>query len=235
MTKKEILDFAESELHTELSPIELLEVLAKKFPNKVCFSTSLGIEDQLITHFIFRNEIPIDIFTLQTGRLFEETEHLLIETQTKYRKKIAIFEPKLNKVKELENEKGKFSFYESVENRKECCFIRKVEPLNRALENYTIWVTGIRAEHSENRQNMPLFEWDEAHQMLKVHPLLHWTFEEVKEQIYLHQIPYNPLHDKGFVSIGCKPCTRAIKEGEDFRAGRWWWENNSKKECGLHR
>lgn len=234
MTKKEILSFAESELHTELSPVELLEILAKNFPQKVCFSTSLGIEDQLITHFIFKNEIPIDIFTLQTHRLFEETELLLEETQTKYQQKIIVFEPNSIKVQELENEKGKFSFYESIENRKECCFIRKVEPLNRALENYTIWVTGIRAEHSENRQTMPLFEWDEAHQMLKVHPLLHWSFEEVKEQIYLHQIPYNPLHDKGFVSIGCKPCTRAIKEGEDFRAGRWWWENSSKKECGLH-
>ncbi|WP_375561324.1 phosphoadenylyl-sulfate reductase [Bernardetia sp. OM2101] len=234
MTKQEILAFAESELHRELFPLELLEILAEKFPQKVCFSTSLGIEDQLITHFIFKNEIPIDIFTLQTGRLFEETEQLLIETQHKYKQKITVFEPNQTKVEELENEKGKFSFYESVENRKECCFIRKVEPLNRALENYTIWVTGIRAEHSDNRQNMPLFEWDDAHKMLKVHPLLHWNFEDVEKRINIYQIPYNPLHDKGFVSIGCKPCTRAIKEGEDFRAGRWWWENSSKKECGLH-
>ncbi|AFM05761.1 PAPS reductase/FAD synthetase family protein [Bernardetia litoralis DSM 6794] len=234
MTKKEILTFAESELHTELSAVELLQVLVKKFPKKVCFSTSLGIEDQLITHFIFENEIPIDIFTLQTERLFEETDQLLIETQAKYKQKITVFEPRKNKVEELESQKGKFSFYDSVENRKECCAIRKIEPLNRALENYTIWVTGIRAEHSENRQNMPLFEWDEAHQMLKVHPLLHWRAEEVKNKIKKFQIPYNLLHDKGFVSIGCKPCTRAIKEGEDFRAGRWWWENSSKKECGLH-
>jgi phosphoadenosine phosphosulfate reductase len=130
--------------------------------------------------------------------------------------------------------KGPLSFYESIENRKECCFIRKVEPLNRALKGAKIWVTGIRAEQSGNRHDMPRLEWDEAHQLFKFHPILNWTFEEVKQYVKSNGIPYNPLHDKGFVSIGCAPCTRAIQEGEDFRAGRWWWEDESKKECGLH-
>jgi phosphoadenosine phosphosulfate reductase len=126
------------------------------------------------------------------------------------------------------------SFYDSIENRKECCFIRKVEPLKRALKDKKIWITGLRAEQSDNRKEMPIAEWDEGNQIIKVHPLINWTLEEVKAEIKKHNIPYNILHDRGFVSIGCAPCTRAIKEGEDFRAGRWWWENKSNKECGLH-
>ena len=138
------------------------------------------------------------------------------------------------KVEELVTKKGPFSFYDSVENRKECCFIRKVERLKRALQGKTIWITGIRAEHSEGRNDMPIVEWDESNQIIKIHPLLNWSMEDVKKVIKQFNIPYNPLHDKGFISIGCQPCTRAIKDGENFRAGRWWWEDNSKKECGLH-
>ena len=123
---------------------------------------------------------------------------------------------------------------ENCYNRKACCHIRKVEPLQRALKGKQLWVTGIRAEHSLNRHDMQQIEWDGTNQVLKFHPLLHWTTEDVKEYIRQHDIPYNPLHDKGFVSIGCAPCTRAIRPGEDFRAGRWWWEDSSKKECGLH-
>jgi len=132
------------------------------------------------------------------------------------------------------SEKGPNSFYESVENRKQCCHIRKVEPLQRALKGNKIWITGIRAEQSNNRHDMPMIEWDEANQIIKFHPLLSWTWGQVKQYVSRNDVPYNPLHDKGFVSIGCAPCTRAIKPGEDFRAGRWWWEDNSKKECGLH-
>ena len=130
--------------------------------------------------------------------------------------------------------KGPLSFYESLENRKECCNIRKVEPLNRALKGVEVWITGLRAEHSDNRKDLSIVEKDEQRNIIKVNPLLNWSFEEVKAEISKHNIPYNILHDKGFVSIGCQPCTRAIKEGEDFRAGRWWWEDTSKKECGLH-
>ncbi|WP_035756006.1 phosphoadenylyl-sulfate reductase [Hugenholtzia roseola] len=217
-----------------LLPEAALAFLAEQFPQQVCFSTSLGLEDQLVTHFIFQNKLPITIFTLQTGRLFKETEELLHQTQNYYGQKIEIFEPQADTVAQLEREKGRFSFYDSIENRKECCQIRKVEPLQRALSGFRVWVTGIRAQHSENRQNLPIWEWDEKFNLYKFHPLLHWTYEEVFDTIKKQQIPYNPLHEQGFVSIGCEPCTRAVKAGEDFRAGRWWWESSQQKECGLH-
>ncbi len=147
---------------------------------------------------------------------------------------IKVFYPQTEALEKMVSNKGPLSFYESIDNRKECCFIRKVEPLKRALKGKKIWITGIRSEQSGNRQDMPLLEWDEGNQITKFHPILHWTLDEVKAYIRKHNIPYNPLHDRGFVSIGCAPCTRAIKDGEDFRAGRWWWEQNDKKECGLH-
>jgi phosphoadenosine phosphosulfate reductase len=213
---------------------EILQTLSLLHNERVVFSTSLGYEDQVITHLIFSESLTIDVFTLDTGRIFPETYSVLNSTLERYKKEIKVYYPNTEKVEDLVTKKGPFSFYESIENRKECCYIRKVEPLNRALKGYTIWITGIRAEQSGNRENMPIAEWDEANKIIKVHPLLHWTFDEVKSFISKHNIPYNPLHDKGIVSIGCQPCTRAIKEGEDFRAGRWWWEDNSKKECGLH-
>jgi phosphoadenosine phosphosulfate reductase len=213
---------------------EILQTLSLLHNERVVFSTSLGYEDQVITHLIFSESLTIDVFTLDTGRIFPETYSVLNSTLERYKKEIKVYYPNTEKVEDLVTKKGPFSFYESIENRKECCHIRKVEPLKRALKGYTIWITGIRAEQSGNRENMPIAEWDEANKIIKVHPLLHWTFDEVKSFISKHNIPYNPLHDKGFVSIGCQPCTRAIKEGEDFRAGRWWWEDNSKKECGLH-
>ena len=216
------------------SETESLAILAELFPGKVVFSTSLGYEDQVISDFILKNNLNITIFTLDTGRLFSETYMTLQKTNNRYDTKIKVYYPQTDSVETLVSTKGPLSFYDSVENRKECCFIRKVEPLNRALKGAKIWVTGIRAEQSGNRHDMPQLEWDEAHQLVKFHPILHWSFEEVKTFVKSNGIPYNPLHDKGFVSIGCAPCTRAIQEGEDFRAGRWWWEDESKKECGLH-
>lgn len=213
---------------------EILKLISSLSSEKIVFSTSLSYEDQVITHFIFSNDLNISVFTLDTGRLFPETYSVLSSTLNRYKKTIQVFSPNTNKVEELVSKKGPFSFYDSMENRKECCYIRKVEPLKRALQGKTIWVTGIRAQHSEGRNDMPMVEWDESNQIIKVHPLLHWTLDEVKDEIRKHNIPYNPLHDKGFISIGCQPCTRAIKEGESFRAGRWWWEDNTKKECGLH-
>lgn len=213
---------------------EALAVLADLFPGEVVFSTSLGYEDQVITDLIYRNNIPVKVFTLDTGRLFNETYLTLQKTNNRYDTKIQVYYPQTAAVEQLVSEKGPLSFYDSLESRKECCFIRKVEPLNRALKSAKIWVTGIRAEQSGNRQDMPQLEWDEAHQLFKFHPILHWSFEQVKEYVKVNNVPYNPLHDRGFVSIGCAPCTRAIREGEDFRAGRWWWEDESKKECGLH-
>ncbi len=216
------------------SPEQALAALAAAYPGEVAFSTSLGYEDQVITHFIFSNTIPVEVFTLDTGRLFSETYSVWNSTLERYKQTIKTYYPETTAIEKLISEKGPISFYESVENRKECCYIRKVEPLKRALKGNKIWITGIRAEQSGNRQDMPQVEWDEANNIVKYHPLLHWTFDEVKAYISKYNIPYNPLHDKGFVSIGCAPCTRAIREGEDFRAGRWWWEDSSKKECGLH-
>jgi phosphoadenosine phosphosulfate reductase len=213
---------------------ESLFLLSEKFKDKIVFSTSLGLEDQVIKHIIFSNDLPIRVFTIDTGRLFNETYSVMNKTNEFYDKKIQIYFPKNEAVENLVNKKGPFSFYESLENRKECCYLRKVEPLNRALEGMQVWVTGIRAEQSLNRQSMERVEWDKAHNIFKFHPLLNWSLQEVKDYIKKHNIPYNILHDKGFVSIGCSPCTRAVKEGEDFRAGRWWWEDNTKKECGLH-
>lgn len=213
---------------------EILEAISGLSSEKVVFSTSLSYEDQAITHMIFSKKLNIEVFTLDTGRLFSETYSVFNSTRERYKQEIKTYYPKTEAVEKLVSSKGPNSFYESVENRKECCHIRKVEPLKRALAGKTIWITGIRAEHSANRHDIKNVEWDEANQIIKIHPLLNWTFEETKTYINIHNIPYNSLHDKGFVSIGCQPCTRAIKAGEDFRAGRWWWEDNTKKECGLH-
>ena len=222
------------ELIKDLSSLDALYNIAVNFPNKVVFSSSLSYEDQVITYLIFSNNLPIDVFTIDTGRLYNETYSVLKSTLERYKKSIKVFYPQTTAIEKLVTEKGPVSFYESVENRKECCFIRKVEPLQRALNGYKIWITGIRAEQSKEREDMPAVEWDEANKIIKFHPILSWTLNEVKQYIAKHNIPYNPLHDRGFVSIGCAPCTRAVKDGEDFRAGRWWWEENNKKECGLH-
>ena len=211
-----------------------LKALADAFPGQVVFSTSFGYEDQAITHLIFSNNIPVEVFTLDTGRMFAETYSTWNSTLDRYKKPIKAYYPVAAEVEKMITKKGPVSFYESVENRKECCFIRKVEPLQRALKGKKIWVTGIRAEQSESRKDLPQIEWNEENKVFKFHPLLCWSFDEIKTFIRKFNIPYNPLHDKGFVSIGCAPCTRAIRPGENFRAGRWWWENNDKKECGLH-
>ncbi len=211
-----------------------LAYLAAHFPGKVVFSTSFGIEDQVITHFIFENELPIQVFTLDTGRLFPETYATWSRTVERYGRPIEAYYPDAQALQAFVSAKGPNSFYESVDNRKSCCHIRKVEPLNRALAGQSVWITGIRAEQSPNRLDMSDIEWDAAHELIKFHPIFDWTYEEVRAFVNKNGIPYNPLHDKGFVSIGCAPCTRAIRPGEDFRAGRWWWEDASKKECGLH-
>jgi phosphoadenosine phosphosulfate reductase len=217
-----------------LQPVEALALLADEFRGEIVFSTSFGWEDQVITHMIFTNNLPIKIFTLETGRLFPETYYVWNRTMEMYEKPIHAYYPNNELLEKMVNAKGPNSFYESVENRKECCNIRKVEPLNRALAGNKLWVTGIRAEQSANRQFMENLEWDEQHNLIKFHPIFDWTLDQVKEYIRAYNVPYNTLHDRGFPSIGCQPCTRAVQPGEDFRAGRWWWEDQSKKECGLH-
>jgi len=213
---------------------EVFRLLTSEFPGEVTFSSSFSEEDQVITHHILENKFPISIFTLDTGRLFAETYSTWNSVNEKYGVKIKAYYPDRNLLEQYINSKGPNAFYESVENRKECCSIRKVEPLRRALAGNTVWVTGLRAEHSPERLHHELIEWDDANKIIKYNPLLHWTTAEVKDFISRNQVPYNILHDRGFVSIGCAPCTRAIRDGEDFRAGRWWWEESTKKECGLH-
>ncbi len=215
-------------------PEEALKAIVAHYPGKAVFSTSFGWEDQVITHMIFSNDLPIRVFTLETGRLFPETYYVWNRTIEKYGKPIEAWFPNQQQVEDMVSRKGPSSFYESVDNRKECCHIRKIEPLKRALSGSQAWITGIRAEQSANRQDMSAIEWDESNGLYKFHPLFSWSLEQVKEYVAQHNIPYNPLHDKGFPSIGCAPCTRAVQPGEDFRAGRWWWEDQSKKECGLH-
>ena len=217
-----------------LDPVESLRVLAEQFPGEIVFSTSFGWEDQAITYMIFENDLPIKVFTLETGRLFPETYYVWNRTMEMYGKPIHAYYPNNELLEQMVNAKGPSSFYESVENRKECCGIRKIEPLKRALTGNKCWITGIRAEQSANRLDMDNIEWDEQNNLIKFHPIFDWTIDQVKEYIRQHNIPYNTLHDRGFPSIGCAPCTRAVQPGEDFRAGRWWWEDQSKKECGLH-
>lgn len=217
-----------------LNIVDAIAQLAQAFPGQVTFSSSFSFEDQVISHEILKNKLPVSIFTLDTGRLFPETYAVWSSTNERYATSVKAYYPRHDLLEEFIAVKGPNSFYESVDNRKACCFIRKVEPLQRALAGNKIWITGLRAEHSANRHDLQQVEWDETNQVIKYHPLLHWTTAELKGFIQQHNIPYNVLHDKGFISIGCAPCTRAIKPGEDFRAGRWWWEDADKKECGLH-
>lgn len=225
------------ELKNKLSGLALedkLRKLVSLFPGKVIFTTSLGIEDQVITHKIFTNNIDIKVITLDTGRLFPQTYDVFSSTIIRYNRKINVYFPEYEAVEKMVTGKGPLSFYQSVENRKECCSIRKVVPLNRALEGMEVWISGIRADQSENRNHMDWIEFDENKKLYKYYPLFNWSFDEVKSFVKENNVPYNALHDKGYVSIGCEPCTKAVRPGDDFRSGRWWWEKDGGKECGLH-
>lgn len=230
--EKDLFEQLSRELR-DLSPVEGLEFVSSRFGSRAKFSTSFGLEDQVVTHLIADHSPGIAIFTLDTGRLFQETYDVFDLTKRKYQINITPYFPDRSRVEELLKQKGPNSFYESVENRKECCFIRKVEPLQRALKGASVWITGLRGDQSTNRNAMNMVEWDEQFQLIKYNPLIHWSLDEVNEFIDENRIPVNTLHKKGFPSIGCAPCTRAVLPGEDLRAGRWWWESSS-KECGLH-
>ena len=229
---KAFIEFLEVENNLEHE----LDFLANNFKDKIVFSTSFGIEDQVVSHAIFGQKIKnIEVFTLDTGRFFAETYAVWDKTLLQYNANIKAYYPNTEKVEAYVNRNGINAFYNSVELRKECCSIRKVEPLNRALEGAKIWITGLRAEQSDNRNDLKKIEWDEERQLYKYNPLLNWSTEDVVQYLKKFGVPYNTLHDENFVSIGCAPCTRAVMPGEDFRSGRWWWEDKSKKECGLHR
>lgn len=226
-----------AQLHRSIHSLSIrdaLQVLSDLYPGKLVFSTSFSMEDQVITHEIAESGLSIQLFTLDTGRLFAETYSVWNSTLTRYGIPVKAYYPDRSLLESFVEKNGPNAFYESVDNRKTCCQIRKVEPLKRALAGNAVWITGLRAEHSSARQDLPQLEWDASNQLIKYHPLLNWDTESVKNYIAQHNVPYNPLHDRGFVSIGCAPCTRATQPGEDFRAGRWWWEDSSKKECGLH-
>jgi len=212
---------------------EALKKTTDLFPGGVKFSTSLGQEDQVLTDIIARNKIPVNIFTIDTGRLFNEVYETMEKTRARYRTNIDVYFPQADAVQKMVSEHGVNLFYDSIENRQSCCGVRKVEPLNRALKDASVWVTGLRASQTEHRKHIPIVEWLEDKKIYKISPILHWSFDDILNYINKFSVPYNPLHDKGFVSIGCAPCTRAIEPGEDPRAGRWWWEV-SHKECGLH-
>jgi phosphoadenosine phosphosulfate reductase len=212
---------------------EAFDALIELKLGKMAFSTSFGQEDQVLTDFIFRSDYPITIFTLDTGRLFEETYEVYHRTVNKYDKLIEPYFPDAKKVEALLAKKGPNSFYSSVENRKECCGIRKIDPLQKALRGVDLWITGLRGGQSHFRENFDLFQYDTSFGLIKFNPLVYWSLEEVTAYLEQYNVPQNILHKKNYPSIGCAPCTRPVEQGEDIRSGRWWWEN-SKKECGLH-
>ncbi len=213
--------------------ISIIERNIKKY-NSVTFANSLGAEDMVLVDIIQKHKLNVEIFSIDTGRLPSETYNLIQKVEDKYQFKIKLYFPNQEKVEYYVNTNGINAFYNSLDLRKSCCAIRKVEPLNRALKNKKVWITGMRQEQSQTRQTLQEEEFDEVHQSQKLNPLSSWSEIEIWAYIKIHDVPYNTLHDQFYPSIGCAPCTRAISEGEDVRAGRWWWEEPQNKECGLH-
>ena len=216
-------------------PQTVLRWAIKQFGSKIALASYFGAEDVVLIDLLVKIDPSARIFTLDTGRLNEETYEVMDAIRRKYKISIESYFPDAVKVETLERVKGFFSFKESIENRKECCGIRKVEPLNRALSGLEAWITGLRREQSVTRADVQKVETDASHGgIFKINPLADWTEKQVWDYIKANKVPYNRLHDLGYPSIGCAPCTRAVKSGEDVRAGRWWWENPEHKECGLH-
>jgi len=218
-----------------LSAQDIIKLANAEFSSKLVFASSLGEEDQVITDIIAQTAPAIEIFTLDTGRLYQESYDLLAKTQKKYHNlRFKVYFPDAKAVEEMVASKGINLFYESIDNRKLCCGIRKIEPLKRALANADAWIVGLRREQAVTRTDTQIFEWDSGNQKIKINPMADWTLAQVHQYIKDNGVDVNPLHAQGFLSIGCAPCTRAVKPGEDIRAGRWWWEQPEQKECGLH-
>lgn len=224
-----------NESYKSYSDEELLKAFLLEYKGEIGLSSSLSLEDQALTHMAMQIDPEVLIFTLDTGRLFPETYDLIARTNSRYKTRLKVFFPDSKAVEEMVYDKGINLFYDSIENRKQCCYIRKVEPLKRAFSGLKVWICGLRREQSVTRADLRRIEWDSDNGLIKINPLIDWTEEMVRIYIVENNIPYNPLHDKGFPSIGCQPCTRAVEPGEDLRAGRWWWENPESRECGLHR
>ena len=214
---------------------EILSFFSDQYGNELAFATSLGAEDQVLTFLLSQINKDVRIFTLDTGRLFPETIDLIDKTNKLYDINISVYFPEFSRVEKMVNSKGINLFYESIENREECCHIRKIIPMKRALKGVKAWVSGLRSEQSVTRQDLSVVSWDEKFELVKINPLLNWTEAQLWDFIKTHDIPYNELHDKGYPSIGCQPCTRAVRPGDDVRGGRWWWEMPENKECGLHK
>jgi phosphoadenosine phosphosulfate reductase len=212
--------------------LELLRAAVERF-GRVVYSSSLGAESAVLTDLIFTSVPQIDIFTVDTGRLPESTLELLARVERRYERRIRVYYPEGRAIQRWVGEHGINGFYNGLEQRQGCCAIRKLEPFKRAVAGYDAWVTGVRSEQSEARAGVQPIEWDERYRMQKVSPLLAWTDAQIWAYIREHKLPYNPLHDAGYPSIGCAPCTRAIEPGQDHRAGRWWWEDATTRECGL--
>jgi phosphoadenosine phosphosulfate reductase len=213
--------------------LALLQRAARDF-HPLAMASSLGAEDMVLTDLIFKNRLPVDIFTLDTGRLPEPTQRLMARVQETYGQSIRVYFPEAAAVEALVARQGVNGFYHSIEARQACCAVRKVVPLGRALAGKKAWITGLRRDQSSTRAALLVEAWDAEHGLTKFSPLADWTRDAVWEYLKTHHVPYNALHDQGFASIGCSPCTRAIQEGDDERAGRWWWEHPETKECGLH-
>lgn len=217
------------------TPEEVLKFFLTKYKGKIALASSMGAEDQVLTNMICEIDKSTRIFTLDTGRLFPETYELIDKSNQFFKIAIEVFFPDAKSVEQMTTTKGVNHFYQSIENRKECCRIRKIDPLKRAFANLDVWICGLRRDQSITRNSSDLVEWDAGNNIIKLNPLIEWNEAQVWNYLKDHLVPYNSLHDHGFPSIGCQPCSRAIKEGEDIRAGRWWWEEPEHKECGLHR
>lgn len=214
---------------------DILAWAVAEFGRDLTFASSFGAEDVVLLDLLLAADAQARVFILDTGRLHQETYEVIERARRRYGRSFEFYFPRTEAVETLLREKGPSSFYESVEARKECCFIRKVEPLARALSGVRAWLTGLRRAQAVTRTALPVVEVDEGHgSIYKINPLAAWSEAEVWDYIRAHNLPYNKLHDQGFPSIGCAPCTRAVAPGEDVRAGRWWWENPEHKECGLH-
>ena len=219
-----------------MTPHQIIEWAIETFgTDKLVQSSSLGLEDMVISDMLRTLSSEVEIFTLDTGRLFQESYDLLEQARLKWKTPFRVYCPDARAVEGLMEAKGPNSFYYSLENRKECCRIRKIEPLRRALSGRGAWICGLRRDQSVTRQGVQAVEWDDTFGLLKINPLVDWSEKDCKNYISKSSVPVHALHKKGYPSIGCAPCTRAVAEGEDIRAGRWWWENPESKECGLHR
>lgn len=213
---------------------EVVGYFLGQYKRRIALSSSLSIEDQVLTDMVVKADREARIFTLDTGRLFPETYQLIDRTNMHYDIKIEVYFPQSEAVQEMVKDEGINLFYNSIPSRHRCCQVRKLEPLSRAFHDLDVWICGLRRDQSVTRKDMQLVEWDDIHNMIKVNPLINWSEDDVWKYVKAHAVPYNKLYTKGFASIGCEPCTRAIKEGEDVRAGRWWWESPEHRECGLH-